>query len=130
MNIFEILKKGTICKYLKCEHEDKRLDFYNNVKKSYLNYENKLVPKIIHFIWIGSIIPNKYIDNLNSYVVNNPHYTINLWVDRNYEFHIKGVKIINIDSIDIINNHELNLVENYGAKADILRLEILYNLRL
>ena len=126
MNIFEILKKGTICKYLNCDHEDKRLDFYNNVKKLYLNYENKLVPKIIHFIWIGSIIPNKYIDNLNSYVVNNPHYTINLWVDRNYEFPINGVKIININSIDIINNHELNLVENYGAKADILRLEILY----
>ena len=126
MNIFDILKKGTICKYLKCQHDDKRIQFYNDIKKTYLNYEIKIVPKIIHFIWIGSIIPNKYIDNLNSYVNNNPHYTINLWMDRSYEFTINGVKIININSIDIINKHELNMVDNYGAKADILRLEILY----
>lgn len=126
MNIFNILNKGTICKYLKCDHNDKRLTFYNDVKKNYLNYEIKTVPKILHFIWIGSIIPNKYIDNLNTYVNNNPEYIINLWVDRNYECSIDGVQIINISSIDIINKHELNMVDNYGAKADILRLEILY----
>ena len=106
MNIFNILNKGTICKYLKCDHNDKRLRFYNDVKKKYINYEIKRVPKILHFIWIGSIIPNKYIDNLNTYVNNNnPEYKINLWVDRTYECSIDGVQIINISSIDIINKH-------------------------
>lgn len=126
MNIFDTLKKGTICKFLKCPHNDDRLVFYNEIKQKYLNYQIKTVPKILHFIWIGSIIPNKYIDNLKTYVDNNAEYKINLWVDRNYEFTINGVNIINIDSIDIINNHELNIVKNYGAKADILRLEIVY----
>ena len=126
MNIFDILKKGTICNYLKCDHDDKRVSFFNDVKKVYLKYDINHIPKIIHFIWIGSMIPKKYIDNLNSYTKNNPQYTINLWVDRNYEFTINQVKILNINSLDVINKHELNVMDNYGAKADILRLEILY----
>lgn len=126
MNIFKILEKGIICKFIKCNQDDITVIFFNEIKKKYLNYEIKSVPKIIHFIWIGSIIPDKYINNLNSYVNNNPEYKINLWVDRNYEFSMNRVEIININSIDIINKHELNMVDNYGAKADILRLEILY----
>lgn len=126
MIIFDILKKGTICKYLKCNHDDELLHFFSEIQKKYLNYEIKTVPKILHFIWIGSMIPNKYIDNLNTYIENNDSYEIYLWIDINYDFKIPGVKIININSIDIINKHELNILDNYGAKADILRLEILY----
>lgn len=126
MSIFDILKKGTICKYLKCDHTDERLSFYSKIKGKYHTYLNNPVPKLLHFIWIGSIIPDKYVNNLNTYVNNNPDYKIVLWVDRNYNFSIEGVHISNISTLDVINKHELNMVDNYGAKADILRLEILY----
>ena len=126
MSIFDILKKGTICKYLKCDHNDERVSFYSKIKEKYPTYLNNPVPKLLHFIWIGSIVPDKYVNNLNTYVNNNPDYKIVLWVDRNYNFSIEGIHISNISTLDVINKHELNMVDNYGAKADILRLEILY----
>ena len=41
------------------------------------------IPKIIHFIWIGSKLPEKYIANINTYITNNPGYEIWIWHDDN-----------------------------------------------
>jgi len=40
------------------------------------------IPKIIHFIWLGSVLPEKYLDNLKQWRQVNPEYKILLWVDH------------------------------------------------
>lgn len=41
------------------------------------------VPKILHFIWIGSEIPKVALDYVKVWAVINPDYKINIWYDSN-----------------------------------------------
>ncbi len=131
--IRDILKKGSLLKYLKCNDSDDIIRPFISIKNKNNNTTNSdNVPLIIHFIWIGSIIPEKYINNIKTYVKNNPNYKIFLWLDHldKIELLIKEdniiIKNVNTD-ISLINKNEYNLINNYGFKADILRYEIIYN---
>lgn len=86
------------------------------------------IPNIIHFIWIGSKIPEKYIKNINTYIENNPNYKIWLWHD-NSTTNVKNVKIQlhNINEFKIINKYGFQNMKKWAGKADILRYEIIYN---
>ena len=44
--------------------------------------ESHIVPQLIHFIWIGDVIPEKYILNIQSFSMNTD-YQIYLWTDKN-----------------------------------------------
>lgn len=73
---------------------------------------NLNVPAAVHFIWLGSPIPQKYADNIERIRKHNPRHTITLWTD----------------AIVAFRNRDLFDVEtNLGAKADILRYEIVHN---
>ena len=48
----------------------------------YQNYSEP-VPKILHFIWIGSEIPKVALDYVKVWAVINPDYEINIWYDSN-----------------------------------------------
>ena len=59
------------------------------------------IPQVLHFIWLGEVIPEKYINNILGFVTNNPHFQVrnhtfmstisvisfqpqvNLWTDEN-----------------------------------------------
>jgi len=43
------------------------------------NYE---VPKVLHFIWMGKQLPQKYVDNIRNLSAINPDYKIKIWTDR------------------------------------------------
>ena len=43
--------------------------------------ECNIVPSIIHFIWIGSVVPEKYVKNMLTYYDKNPEYIIYFWHD-------------------------------------------------
>lgn len=84
---------------------------------NYLILKNKkpLIPKVIHQIWLGGELPEKYIRLINTIKLNNPNYIHKLWTDTDViDYHLK--------------NRELyNKTLNFGGKADILRYEILNN---
>lgn len=85
------------------------------------------IAKLIHFIWVGSEIPAKYVDNVKRFVLHNqPNgYSFYLWVDHDTPS-IQGVEIKNIRTLEIQNQTQFDQEINNGAKADILRYEIVY----
>ena len=34
------------------------------------------IPAKAHFIWIGSVIPDKYVSNINNFSQHNPEYQV------------------------------------------------------
>ena len=123
--IIQYLKKGSLMRFLKKDEKDEIFDFFRLNKELCPSYKSHSVEKNIHFIWIGSIIPDKYITNIKTYINNNSNYKIYLWVS--HDTIIENVNVKNISELDIINKKEYNMVSHYGSKADILRYEIIYN---
>jgi len=109
-------------------------EFVLNIDTTYMMKEPEnsyCVPKKIHFVWIGKEIPENYQANIITFVELNPLYEVILWTE--------------IISIDVIENLPGVIVkdifkeiseytvkdlfdkeDNMGAKADIIRYEILY----
>ena len=70
------------------------------------------IPRIVHQIWLGSSVPQKYHDWMSTWAnINGWEYK--LWTDED----VRQMSLYNQDLYD--------RAENYGEKADILRLEIL-----
>jgi mannosyltransferase OCH1-like enzyme len=84
------------------------------------NYENAvyqdepLIPKIIHQIWVGSELPEKFKKYVESWKKTHPDWEYKLWTDKD------------IDDFEFINKREFDLATNKGTKSDIWRYEILY----
>ena len=107
------------------------------------NYNNTIeLPKIIHFIWIGAHIPKKYVDTIENCKRINNEYRVICWIDNNsmstetQEYLINcGLEIKNIynylnenpNQIKKYVSELLNHFDNYGYKADIIRLYVVYN---
>lgn len=72
---------------------------------------NLEVPKRVHFIWIGSKLPDKYAETIGRIVDHNLGYQVITWTKPLPE----------------MRNRDLYDAEtNMGAKADILRYEIVH----
>lgn len=71
------------------------------------------IPKLIHLIWLGGEKPKKFDFLIDTIKKINSDYKIIEWNDYNINF-------------ELINQDLFNKTENYGAKSDILRFEILY----
>ena len=96
-----------------------------------------IVPNIIHFIWIGSVVPEKYVKNMQTYCEKNPVYIIYFWHDYDVcesdmgelwgrkNFVLKSLKKNNYD-VNIRNKYIFENETNMGCKADIIRYEIVY----
>ena len=110
---------------------------------------NSLIPKKIHFIWLGKLLSEEGRDNLVHWRKTNPDYDINLWVDsalfpdnfeeeNQYIHFMEWAKANNIRIRDVKEIHDemynkdfyddavLGLNANFGEASDIARLEILY----
>ena len=49
---------------------------------------NNQIPKLVHFVWLGSTLPKKYLDNIKNLSKNLKYtaYLINIWTDsKNYK---------------------------------------------
>ena len=89
--------------------------FYTFKKISGFTNNNK-IPKIIHQIWVGpNPLPEKSINFIKRIKELHPTFEYRLWTDKDLTSH----NFINIDYI--------NKTQSYAQKADIMRLEILYN---
>lgn len=94
--------------------------------------ENNCVPKKLHFIWVGGLLPDKYISNIKSFKTNNPEYEINLWTQVITQELLKNSTntfiVNNITSAmeNYITKDLIDAEPNMGAKSDILRYEVVY----
>jgi len=85
-------------------------------------YQNKPIEKNIHFIWIGSPVPEKYALTVVNCQRINPHYTVFFWIDEHTTITLPVV----MKQVSEIKDESLDKLNNYGFKADILRLHIVY----
>ena len=90
---------------------------YNDFWMSGAHYNSEpLIPKIIHQIWLGSSLPEKYKRFQQSWKKYHPDWTYILWSEKEIEeFGLKNKKIY-------------DKTKNLGQKSDIARYEILYRI--
>lgn len=96
--------------------------------KSWTNYKqsNNRVPKILHFLWIESIVPPHYLNNVMQFAKMNPSYEVVLWVDK--EVPNTPYKPQNLKYGDV-RNLNLSLYPKMGrlsTRVDCCRYEIVY----
>ena len=80
---------------------------------SYIS-EKPLIPKIIHHIWLGSPLPEKYKRFRDSWIEKHPDWHCILWTDED------------IEVLQLANKKLYDATSSYGEKSDIARYEILY----
>lgn len=103
---------STICNLDEWEFFAKNFDNYNsNIKEKKIQNG---IPHIIHQIWIGSPLPERYIPWTSSWKKMNPDFEYHLWNDE------KILEILDDRTKDIYLN-----TKNFGAKSDIARYAIL-----
>jgi mannosyltransferase OCH1-like enzyme len=91
------------------------------VRKLYEAYQQKVVdsstyiiPKLIHLIWLGSPLPERYSKFLESWKRFHPSWEVKLWTEKD------------VDSFKFKNKRAFDQAVNFGEKSDIWRYEILY----
>ena len=84
------------------------------------------LPKIMHFIWIGSVIGKNYIKNINLFSVHNPEYQVILWLEKNYTHQLLSGRVEHRDVTPLISSMEREGISTTSTiiKADILRYQI------
>lgn len=108
-------------------------DLFQQIKARYEEYTDQLsgtlpidysippdtgeIPAIIHFIWLGSELPSEAEASINSWKSHHPGWEVKVWTDadlNNFPWTSDRIKKC------------FESAENYAEKADILRLEVLY----
>jgi len=75
--------------------------------------EHPKIPKIIHQIWIGGELPDRFKKFVETWKIKHPDWTYRLWTDGD------------IESFEFSNKQVFDAATNKGTKADIWRYEIL-----
>lgn len=112
----ESMSKSYVWNYTYAQHSStwKILkDLYNiNFLNSTLSPSVR-IPKIIHWIWLGSPLPNKYKILQDSWKRLNPGWEFKLWTDKD------------VANFGMKNKMLFDKSKNWGQKSDIWRYEIL-----
>ncbi len=88
---------------------------YNQYKNESFEHKTERIPRIFHQIWVGPHpFPEKY-KRWQKTWQNIPGWQYKLWTDKE------------VENYPLINKDAYYKEKNLGARADILRLEILYN---
>jgi hypothetical protein len=86
---------------------------YSERKQCFVEAKGAAIPKVLHFIWIGSPLPEKYIRMIDSWRLHHASWEINIWDDEK------------VSSFNLVNEQNFKHAPNFGMKSDILRYEIL-----
>lgn len=85
-----------------------------HILNNYVHDVHPRIPKIIHHIWLGSPLPEKFARYRKTWQKMHPDWTFMLWDDAA------------VAKLGLINVRPYCAAKNYGEKSDILRYEILY----
>ncbi len=121
VDFHEAMRNTHVAKHFQQAYEKERekFNFFESLyKKNSLLYRSAItdnpIPCIIHFIWLGGALPDKYKPFIESAKELHPGWEIILWTDET----VKNLKLMNQELFDA--------TANYGEKADILRIELLF----
>lgn len=89
-----------------------RTAYTRNILLSYRSQDAYRIPKIVHQIWLGSSVPEKYTAWMRSWS-ELAGWEYKLWTEED----VKLLKLYNQELYDHATN--------YGEKSDVLRLELL-----
>ncbi len=92
-------------------------EIYENLNPAVIEQNAELqIPKIIHQIWLGSPVPESFIDLQQSWVEHHlgRDWRYKLWTDAD------------VENMELYNQEFYDATDNYGVKSDILRWEIVY----
>lgn len=97
----------------------KDIEYWSWIIKQYKVFlqdfpKNKIIPKIIHQIWIGTKVPKKYNEWRNSWKKYNPDYEYFLWDEK---------KIL---QLELINRKQFLETKYPVVKSNLARHEILF----
>lgn len=110
------------CYQIALENDAKGMNFFSFARNQYNKYllnepqfsEQPRIPKIIHQIWVGPNTPPEHFKKWQeSILMLHPDWEYKLWTDKD------------VAQLKMINQRHYDAETNYGAKADILRLELL-----
>lgn len=93
-------------------------DLYNDyiLKSKKIDLSVIRIPKIIHFIWLGSPIPERYKKHIQTFKDKHTDWEIRVWTDAD------------VASFNLKNKTAFEATYNWGEKSDIWRYEILERL--
>jgi len=95
------------------------------------------VPKKLHWVWVNSTLPEKYVSNIFEMAVANLGWEVYLWSDfeskpleeklSNYSiaYNFKNVSQL-LESGQFVNGDIIAKEENVAGKSDYLRMEVVY----
>ena len=81
---------------------------YNTISDEYQ------IPKNIHFIWLGSTLPDICASRIETWRLLHPDWNLIVWTDAD------------VKDFNMVNKRAFSKAVNYGQKSDIWRFEILY----
>lgn len=120
-------------KHVKTKEDFEHLRFFSNMyeqRRSLLKDPGASyrIPKIIHFIWLGSKpFPKSSVENVRMWMAKHPDWEINFWTDRNRPSPCPGMKQRLINSLSFSQLREYFVIsDSYGEQSDLLRYEILF----
>lgn len=94
--------------------ENKVYEKYYNALNDHSASRKYLIPNIIHFIWLGSPLPDICRERIETWKKWHPHWLIKIWDDADAaQFGMRNIQAF-------------KTAANYGEKSDIFRYEILY----
>jgi inositol phosphorylceramide mannosyltransferase catalytic subunit len=73
-----------------------------------------IIPKKIHFVWLGSPLPERYQKMVDSWIKFHPEWEVKVWTE------------VDIEPFQIQNKLAFDKATNWGEKSDIWRYEILH----
>lgn len=120
-------------KYIKTKEDFEYLHLFSNMyeqRRSLLKDPGASyrIPKIIHFIWLGSKpFPKSSVENVRMWMAKHPDWEINFWTDRNRPTPCPGMKqrLVNGHLFTQLRDYFV-ISDNYGEQSDLLRYEILF----
>lgn len=77
-------------------------------------YQEPVIPKVIHYVWVGGRMPETYQRNIENWKQKCPDYEIVEWNESNYDFKKNSY------------TYEAYVSKRYGFVPDFSRLDILY----
>ena len=134
-NDFETLmgREEPAWQYVQTREDFENLNFFKMVYEKnipFLGMKSSMfrVPKVAHFIWIGSKpFPRDSVENIRTWIAKHPDWTFKFWTDRDRPLPHKQMQMARVQDLQFIKLHDCyKKSDNYGEKSDILRYEILY----
>lgn len=102
----EVFNKGEF--FYECK------ELYEKFRTTLSIGDEYLIPQVIHFIWLGSPLPERCKVCIESWAKIHPDWVIRIWTDDD------------VEGFEMVNYVAFKNARNYGQKSDIWRYEILY----